>query len=617
MPPRRPAREAVSRSLGGFRGRLLAILVAAVGVGLLVLWLRREPGATETAETASASRAAVEAAIGALDGETDPRRAVIAAYGAMQRTLGERGVVRSPAEAPREYLQRALVASRATEREARTLTGLFEEARYSTHPIPERLREVGAVRVAFAAASAAGGRGGVRLLAEIGLVVLARRSWSPVAWRSCPTRARLGDAGRAPAPARPDQLVALERLVVSAGTSAVHVHAYLRPLLVEIASRRLAARGQTLERMPDAAARELLGDRLWDIVRPGPSVPRGQARSGGRAAGAGGDAGGARAAVSGSLAPRTPGVLALAGAGLIASAGQRPPRARAARALPFLVFAGAGLVLAQQPHLAAEIELDRTRLLEGEEVVATVRVRNDGAGAVAGRAGTRTKHEPGPRAGRGRGGRPARPARMAEVAFERDPSGGARMPSARWSSAPAIRSASRPGRGGSASAWICGRSPVSSGCESWSHRYAHSRSSVVTFSNAGGIHGHQTGQRQPAGFRRDCGKTIGDLADHGLRQRGFAALLDAFQQRRRFLAVYGAHGFVFDMVWYVHNFHLSISGPSFPPPCRIRCPCDSRNLSQVLLKMLLVFSRTRDMKVMDCSHHVTPTPCCFTCFTTP
>jgi Domain of unknown function (DUF4129) len=35
-----------------------------------------------------------------------------------------------------------LAASQANEREASTLTGLFEEARYSTHPIPERLREV-------------------------------------------------------------------------------------------------------------------------------------------------------------------------------------------------------------------------------------------------------------------------------------------------------------------------------------------------------------------------------------------------------------------------------------------------------------------------------------------
>ena len=84
----------------------------------------------------------MDAAIGALDAEADPRRAVIAAYGAMQQTLGEHGVARSSTEAPREYLQRVLTASRANDREVRTLTGLFEEARYSTHPIPERLREV-------------------------------------------------------------------------------------------------------------------------------------------------------------------------------------------------------------------------------------------------------------------------------------------------------------------------------------------------------------------------------------------------------------------------------------------------------------------------------------------
>ncbi len=50
--------------------------------------------------------------------------------------------------------------------------------------------------------------------------------------------------------------------------------------------------------------------------------------------------------------------------------------------LPFLIFAGAGLVLAPEPRVSAEIELDRTRLLEGEESIATVRLRNDGAGAV-------------------------------------------------------------------------------------------------------------------------------------------------------------------------------------------------------------------------------------------
>jgi len=121
---------------------VLAIVVFAIGVCLVAFWLRREQPTTDVAETPGASRAAVEAAIGALDAESDPRRAVIAAYAAMQRTLGEYGVVRSPAEAPREYLERALMASRATEDEARTLTGLFEEARYSEHPITERLRAV-------------------------------------------------------------------------------------------------------------------------------------------------------------------------------------------------------------------------------------------------------------------------------------------------------------------------------------------------------------------------------------------------------------------------------------------------------------------------------------------
>ena len=121
---------------------VLLIVVVAVGVGLFVLWGQRDRNLIDASETTSASRAAVEAAIGALDAESDPRRAVIAAYAAMQRTLGEHGVARSPAEAPREYLERTLLASRATEREARTLTGLFEEARYSEHPIPQRLRDV-------------------------------------------------------------------------------------------------------------------------------------------------------------------------------------------------------------------------------------------------------------------------------------------------------------------------------------------------------------------------------------------------------------------------------------------------------------------------------------------
>lgn len=120
---------------------VLAIVVVAIAAGIVLLlrWLR--PPVDRTSER-TATQAAVQAAIAALDTVTDPRGAVIAAYAAMERTLAAHGLARSPAEAPREYLQRVLVASSATEREATTLTGLFEEARFSKHPIPEGVREL-------------------------------------------------------------------------------------------------------------------------------------------------------------------------------------------------------------------------------------------------------------------------------------------------------------------------------------------------------------------------------------------------------------------------------------------------------------------------------------------
>jgi hypothetical protein len=114
----------------------------------------------------------------------------------------------------------------------------------------------------------------VTLLAEIALVVLAGIAVATcVTLLPAPRPLRLRQPA-APVPSRPQQLVALERLVTTAGTSAVSAHAYLRPRLIEIVSHRLAARGQTLERMPEAVGRDLLGDRLWDIVRPDRRFPQ-------------------------------------------------------------------------------------------------------------------------------------------------------------------------------------------------------------------------------------------------------------------------------------------------------------------------------------------------------
>jgi hypothetical protein len=44
-------------------------------------------------------------------------------------------------------------------------------------------------------------------------------------------------------------------------------------MLTEIASHRLAARGRSLERLSDQDGRELLGEGLWDIVRPDRPFP--------------------------------------------------------------------------------------------------------------------------------------------------------------------------------------------------------------------------------------------------------------------------------------------------------------------------------------------------------
>lgn len=119
----------------------LAIVAAAIVAGVALLFVRGRVRAADGPAERDAVRAAVDAAAAALQGPSDPRAAVIAAYAAMERALAAQGVARARSEAPREYLRRALSASRGAERDASTLTGLFEEARYSEHPIPATIRD--------------------------------------------------------------------------------------------------------------------------------------------------------------------------------------------------------------------------------------------------------------------------------------------------------------------------------------------------------------------------------------------------------------------------------------------------------------------------------------------
>jgi uncharacterized protein DUF4129 len=83
------------------------------------------------------ARRAVEAALMPLRESADPRAVVIEAYARMEQVLAEQELGRRVPEAPREYLERLLLQQGMPEGSLTTLTALFEEARFSLHPIPE------------------------------------------------------------------------------------------------------------------------------------------------------------------------------------------------------------------------------------------------------------------------------------------------------------------------------------------------------------------------------------------------------------------------------------------------------------------------------------------------
>jgi hypothetical protein len=78
---------------------------------------------------------AVDTSIDALERDPDCRRAVIGAYARMESWLSASGVPRAMSETPFEYLDRVLVEFGASAVIARTLTELFERAKFAPHPV--------------------------------------------------------------------------------------------------------------------------------------------------------------------------------------------------------------------------------------------------------------------------------------------------------------------------------------------------------------------------------------------------------------------------------------------------------------------------------------------------
>ena len=119
----------------------LGALVLLGGVWVVVRRDRRPEPPTPGESVEEELARAIGSTIDDLRSERDARRAVIAAYANMERILASHGLARSRAEVPYEYLARVLRVLQVSESSVRSLTELFEYAKFSPHEIDETMKE--------------------------------------------------------------------------------------------------------------------------------------------------------------------------------------------------------------------------------------------------------------------------------------------------------------------------------------------------------------------------------------------------------------------------------------------------------------------------------------------
>ena len=125
------------------RSTLLIVLLGVASVALMATTRRTSARRTTLIDEGpdlGAVRADVEAGLDVAAHEPDARAAIIAAFAAIQEALKARGIGRSSNETAAEFVGRVLRDAAAPAAPIQGLTGLFEEARYSTHPLGESER---------------------------------------------------------------------------------------------------------------------------------------------------------------------------------------------------------------------------------------------------------------------------------------------------------------------------------------------------------------------------------------------------------------------------------------------------------------------------------------------
>lgn len=118
---------------------VLGLLLVLGGLAAVRSHRRSGLGWRQTAPEVLAS--ALDESLDDLRAEPDLRLAIVAAYARMETVLGAAGVPRRPAEAPLEYVERALLALDTSAAAVRRLTDLFEWARFSHHEPEPAMRD--------------------------------------------------------------------------------------------------------------------------------------------------------------------------------------------------------------------------------------------------------------------------------------------------------------------------------------------------------------------------------------------------------------------------------------------------------------------------------------------
>jgi hypothetical protein len=127
---------------GGDLGLILAcVAVGIAGVVVAAVLFRKPVAAVSPPVPREGISAILDEGLGALLAEDEPRRAVIAAYVAMERAMARQGWARRPAESPTEFMARVLHVAPTRTADLNRLVTLYELARFSEHDITLSMRD--------------------------------------------------------------------------------------------------------------------------------------------------------------------------------------------------------------------------------------------------------------------------------------------------------------------------------------------------------------------------------------------------------------------------------------------------------------------------------------------